>query len=170
MNENNYRMNFDERKQYAYDRAYEILDNDCDLFVEACEELDSYSGFLGDDRCESMDMIDEFFSRPSELLDKMDDFNYSDEYFYFTGYGNVSTCDDKYDHYSDLYSIDEVLDELIDNYSHISISDSSLENILEVLANEDFGIEEDWCYDEDMDEDDEPEETDEEFTDRIDYI
>ena len=170
MNEANYRMDFDERRQYAYDRAYEMLSNDSDLFVEACEELDCYNGFLGDDRCESMDMIDEFFSRPSELLDKMDDFNYSDEYFYFTGYGNVSTCDDKYDHYSDLYSVDEILDELIDNYSHISISDSSLENILEVLANEDFGIEDGWCYDEDMDEDDEPEETDEEFTDRIDYI
>ena len=170
MNSENYRMDFDERKQYVYDRAHEILDNDSDLFVEACEELDGYNGFLGDDRCESMDMIDEFFSRPSELLDKMDDFNYSDEYFYFTSYGNVSTCDDKYDHYSDLYSIDEVLDELIDNYSYISISDSSLENILEVLANEDFGIEEDWEYDEDMDEDDEPEETDEEFTDRIDEI
>ena len=171
MNEANYRMDFDERRQYAYDRAYEILEGDTDAFIDACEELDSWNGFLGDTRCYSMDMIDEFFSRPSELLDKMDDFQYSDEYFYFTGYGNVSTTDDKYDRYSDDYSVDDVLDALIENYSHVDIyNNDTLDNLLEVLANEDFGIEDGWEYDEDMGEDDEPEETDDEFMERIDEI
>ena len=171
MNEANYRMDFDERRQYVYDKAYEILEGDTDAFVDACEELDNWNGFLGDTRCYDMDEIDEFFSRPSELLDKMDDFQYSDEYFYFTGYSNVSTTDDKYDHYSDDFSVDDVLDALIENYSHVDIyNNDTLDNLLAVLANEDFGIEEDWAYDEDMDEDDEPEETDEEFTERIDEI
>ena len=175
MNENNYRMDWDERRQYAYDRAYEILEGDTDAFVDACEDLDVWDGFLGDSRCYSMDMIDEFFSRPSELLDKMDDFRYSDEYFYFTGYGNVSTTDDKYDHYSDDYSVDEVLDALIDNYSHIDIyNNDTLDELLRVLAEEDFGIDYDWSNDhdenEDIPEDDEPEETDDEFVERIDNL
>lgn len=171
MNEANYRMDFDERRQYVYDRAYELLESDTDAFVDACEELDNWNGFLGDTRCYELDMIDEFFSRPSELLDKMDDFNSNDSYFYYTGYGYVCTTDDKYDHYSDDFSVDDVLDALIENYSHIDIyNNDTLDNLLEVLANEDFGIEYGWEYDEADDEDDMPEETDDEFTERIDEI
>lgn len=171
MNEANYRMDWDDRRQYAYDRAYEILENDEDAFVEACEELDDWDGFLGDSRCYNMDEIDEFFSKPSELLDLMDDFDYSDEYFYYTGYGYVSTCNNKYSHYSDDYSVDDVLDKLIEEFNHVDFYENpSLKDVIEVLYREDFGIEEDWAYDEDMDEDDEPEETDEEFMERIDNI
>ena len=175
MNPNNYKMDYNERKQYVYDAAYDLLENDNDAFVDACEELDNWDGFLGDTRCYELDMIDEFFSHPSELLDAMDDFNSNDSYFYYTAYGYVSTCDDKYDHYSDDFSVDDVLDKLIENYSHIDIyNNDTLDNLLEVLANEDFGIEEDWAYDEDNwdgeDYTDEPEETDEEFKERIDNM
>ena len=104
MNSENYRMDFDERKQYVYDKAIDILESDEDVFVEACEELDNWDGFLGDSRCEDMDMIDEFFDKPSDLLDKMDDFNSDDSYFYFTAYGYVSTTDSKYTVYSDDFS------------------------------------------------------------------
>lgn len=170
MNEANYRMDFNERKQYVYDRAYELLEGDNDAFVEACNELNSYNGFLGEDECIAMWEIDEFFNKPSELLDAMDDFNSSDEYFYFHN-DNLESCDDVYEHYSDIYSVDDVLDELINNYYHISLNENrELCEVLEILYNEDFGIGEDWEYDEDMDEDDEPEETDEEFMERIDNI
>ena len=171
MNEANYRMGWDERRQYAYDYAYTLLENDTDAFVNACDELDSWDGFLGDDRCETMDMIDEFFSKPSELLDRMDAFDPNHEYFYFNGYGYLESCDDKYEHYSDIYTVKEVLDKLIDEYNHVDIYENdSLKSVLEVLYNEDFGIEDGWEYDEDMDEDNAPEETDDEFMERIDSI
>lgn len=163
MNEEmNYRMDWDERRQYVYDRAYEILEGDNDAFVEACNELNCYNGFLGEDECIPMWEIDEFFNKPSELLDAMDDFNPSDEYFYFRN-GNLESCDDMYEHYSEAYSIDEVLDELINNYYHISLNENKeLCEVLGILYDEDFGI------DEDFDEEDiEDYESDEEFTQRI---
>lgn len=170
MNKENYAMNFDERKQYVYDKAIEVLEEDEDAFVEACEELDNWDGFLGDSRCESMDMIDEFFNKPSELLDQMNDFNPTDSYFYFTVYG-VSTTDDKHEVYSDDFSADDVLDALIDNYSHVDLTENSeLNELLTILVNEDFGIDYDWEYDEADGEDDMPEETDDEFMERIDNI
>lgn len=170
MNSENYRMDFDERKQYVYDKAIEVLEDDEDAFVEACEELDNRDGFLGDIRCESMDMIDEFFNKPSDLLDQMNDFNPSDSYFYFTVYG-VSTTDDKHSVYSDDFSADDVLDALIDNYNHVDLTENSeLNELLTILINEDFGIEYDWEYDEADSEDDMPEETDDEFMERIDNL
>ena len=169
MNKENYRMDFDERKQYVYDKAIEVLEDDEDAFVEACEELDNWDGFLGDIRCESMDMIDEFFNKPSDLLDQMNDFNPTDTYFYFTVYG-VSTTDDKHSVYSDDFSADDVLDALIDNYSHVDLTENSeLNELLTILINEDFGIDYDWEYDE-AEEDEEPEETDDEFMERIDNL
>ena len=170
MNKENYTMDFEERKQYVYDKAKELLEDDEDVFVEACEELDNWNGFLGDSRCEYMDMIDEFFNKPSELLDQMNDFNPTDSYFYFTVYG-VSTTDDKHEIYSNDFSAEDVLDALIDNYNHVDLrEDNHLNELLTILVNEDFGIECDWEFDEDMDECDMPEETDDEFMERIDDI
>lgn len=167
---NNYTMDFEERRQYVYDKAIDVLEGDDDAFVEACEELDNWNGFLGDSRCEDMDMIDEFFNKPSDLLDQMNDFNPTDSYFYFTVYG-VSTTDDKHGIYSDDFSADDVLDALIDNYSHVDLRENSeLNELLTILVNEDFGIDYDWSYDEADGEDDIPEETDDEFMERIDNI
>ena len=171
MDRENYEMDFNERRQYVYDKALDVLRYEDDTFDEACEELDSWNGFLGESTCYSMDMIDEFFSRPSDLLDKMDDFNPNDEYFYFTGYGNVTTTDDKHSVYEDEFSVDDVLDALIDNFLHVDLRESNeLNELINVLVNEDFGIEEDWSYDEVDSEDDMPEETDDEFMERIDDI
>ena len=170
MNREDYNMDFDERRQYVYDKAIDILEEDEDAFDEACEELDSWNGFLGDSRCYSMDMIDEFFEKPSDLLENMSDFDYSDEYFYFTAYG-VSTTDDKHDLYSGDFSAEDVLDELVDNYGHVDIRENDeLNELVNILASEDFGIDYDWEYDEADGEDDMPEETDEEFMERIDSI
>ena len=170
MDRDNYSMDFDARRDYVYDKAIAILEGNDDVFVEACEALDAWNGFLGDSRCNDMDMIDDFFSRPSELLDKMDDFNANDSYFYFTAYGYVSTTDDKHSVYSDDYSASDVLDALIDNYSNVDVYNDTLNQLLEIINNDDFCIEDDWSYDEVDNEDDMPEETDDEFTDRIDNI
>lgn len=170
MDRENYEMDFNERRQYVYDKALEILDYEEDTFDEACEQLDGWNGFLDDSRCFEMDMIDEFFARPSDLLDKMSDFDYSDEYFYFTIYG-VSTTNDKHGLYSDNYSAEDVLDALIDNFSHVDLRESrELNELLDVLTSENFGIEDGWSYDEVDSEDDMPEETDDEFMERIDDI
>lgn len=160
--ERTFEMDFEDRAEHVRDAIAEVLANDTDAFVELCEELDNWNGFLGDDRCYEMNMIDEFFNKPSELLDKMSDFDYTDEYFYFDVYG-VTTASDKYDVYSDAVSVDDVIDAIEDCYNHIDITENrSLDELCGILFNEDFGI------DEDFDEDDiEDYESDEEFTKRI---
>lgn len=159
--ERTFEMDFEDRKQHVREAIAEVLENDTDAFVQICEELDNWNGFLGDVRCYNMDEIDEFFNKPSELLDKMSDFDYTDEYFYFDIYG-VTTSSDKYDVYSDNVSVDDVIDAIEDCYNHIDIEDTTLSELCEILFNEDFGIEEDF------DEDDiEDYESDEEFTQRI---
>ena len=171
MNVNDYMMDYDERRDYVYDKAIDILNNNDDAFVEACEELDNWDGFLGDATCYYMYDIDEFFSKPSELLDKLDDFDYSDEYFYFSVYGYVNSCNDKASHYRDEFEADDVLDSLIDNFSHIDLrEDGELNELVNILVNDDFGIDFDWEYDESDDESDMPSETDEEFMERIDNL
>lgn len=159
--EKTFEMSFDEREQHVREAIAEVLDNDTDTFVDVCEELDSWNGFLGDARCYDMSEIDEFFNKPSDLLDKMSDFDYTDEYFYFDVYG-VTTASDKYDVYSDTVSVDDVIDAIQDCFNHIDIADATLNELCEILFNEDFGI------DEDFDEDDiEDYESDEEFKQRI---
>lgn len=160
--ERTFEMDFEDRKQHVREAIAEVLENDTDTFVDVCEELDNWNGFLGDARCYDMSEIDDFFSRPSDLLDKMDDFDKDDEYFYFN-YDSVTTASDKYDIYNDTVDIDELLDEIEDNFNHIDIfSNDSLRQLGEILFKEDFGIDED--FDEDCIED---YESDEEFTQRI---
>lgn len=175
MNEQDYRMDYEERKDYVYNAALEALEDD-ETFVNACNALDSYDGFMGDARCFSMGELDELLGemKPSEVLSKVTDkFDINDDYFYFSIYGLEST-DNVADVYRDEHTNEEVLDALIDN-SCINIygADRLLE-LVEILWNEDFGIEEDWEYDEDNYDGeeylDEPEETDEEFKNRIDSI
>lgn len=159
--ERTFKMSYDERAEHVREAIAEVLEDDTDLFVEVCEELDNWNGFLNDARCYDMSEIDEFFSRPSELLDKMGDFDYTDDYFYFDVYG-VTTSSDKYDVYSNEVSVDGIIDAIEDCYNHIDISDATLNELCEILFKEDFGI------DEDFDEEDiEDYESDEEFTQRI---
>lgn len=159
--EKTYEMSFDMRKDYVREAIAEALDNDTDAFVQICEELDNWNGFLGDARCYDMSEIDDFFNKPSDFLEHMSDFDVNDEYFYFD-LGYVTTASDKYDVYSDEVSVDDIIDAIEDCYNHIYISDTTLNELCEILFNEDFGIEEDF------DEDDiEDYESDEEFTQRI---
>lgn len=159
--ERTFEMDFEQRAEHVREAIAEALDNDTDAFVDICEELDNWNGFLGDARCYDMSEIDDFFSSPSDLLDKMDNFDKDDEYFYFN-YDSVTTSSDKYDVYSDEVSVDDVIDAIEDCYNHLYISDTTLNELCEILFKEDFGIDED--FDEDCIED---YESDEEFTQRI---
>ena len=170
INVDEYSMDFEARRDFVIEKMAEVLADDTDEFVNLCEELDNWNGFLGDIRCESMDEIDEFFSKPSDLLDKMDDFDPTDEYFYFNGCGYVTTASDKYDVYHDDFDEDEVIDALIDNYNHVEIRNAALTELLDIIINDNYGIEEDAVIEEYMDDDEVPEETDDEFMDRVNEV
>ena len=159
--ERTFEMDFEDRKQHVREAIAEVLDDDTDVFVDVCEELDNWNEFLGDARCYDMSKIDDFFDKTSDFLDKMGDFDSNDDYFYFE-LGYVTTASDKYDIYSDAVSVDDVIDAIEDCYNHIYIADATLNELCEILFNEDFGIDED--FDEEYIED---YESDEEFTQRI---
>lgn len=142
-----------------YDEAVEALmeyfrDNE-EEFNEAIESLDSWNGYLGDDRYYSMDELDEIYSgtEPTEILyrafyghdedsyttdsrgnKEYGQFNPNREYFYFNGYGNLVSTD--YKDYSDKLD-DYAIREMIDNRDKIdlaSISDE-LEEMCDAIDN-----------------------------------
>lgn len=122
-----------------------FFENNEDIYNEAIEELDSYNGYLGDDRYCSMDELDELYNgtEPSELLRQAfygyDEetyttdrdgnktygaFNPNREYFRYNGYGNLVSSDYKdYSALLDLYAI-EAMDE---NRSYIDSIDNNEE-------------------------------------------
>jgi hypothetical protein len=154
-------MTLEERRDYIHNAMLDMIKADSDLFVEVCEELDSWDGFLGDDRCYSMDEIDEILGdiKPSELLNMVSsDFDFNDDYFYFNGYGNLKSCDDKADVYLCSFDREEILDEYLINYFRYDLSRKydDFEKLAEELND---------YTDEDVEN-----ETDEEFTERIDEM
>jgi hypothetical protein len=110
----------------------EYFENNEDIFNDCMEELDSYNGYLNDDRYFSMDELDELYNgtEPSELLRRAffgyDEetyttdrdgnktygaFNPNREYFRYNGYGNLVSADYKdYTGLLDEYAI-EAMDE-----------------------------------------------------------
>ena len=99
-----------------------------DVFNDCMEELDSYNGYLGDDRYYDMEELNDIYSgqEPQEILFRafygfdadtwMTDssgnkeygaFNPNRNYFYFNGYGNLVSSDYKdYSDKLDLYAIE----------------------------------------------------------------
>ena len=106
-------------------------DND-DIFTAAIEELDSYNGYLGDDRYYEMDLLNDFYSgtAPIDLLQRAyfghdadtwttdgsgnktyGQFNPNREYFTYNGYGNLVSTDYKdYSHKLDKWAIEAMLE------------------------------------------------------------
>ena len=105
-----------------------LRDNEDD-FVELMKELDSWNGYLGDDRWYDMDELNELYcgTEPIEILQRAyfgidnDDwtidrhgekryvsFNPNRNYFSFNGYGNLVSSD--YRDYSDYLTDTTVLD------------------------------------------------------------
>ena len=106
----------------------EYFKNNDDVFNDCMEELDSYNGYLNDDRYYSMDELDELYNgtEPSELLRRAfygyDEetyttdrdgnktygaFNPNRDYFRYNGYGNLVSADYKdYSAYLDRYAIE----------------------------------------------------------------
>lgn len=108
----------------------EYFENNEDIFNDCMEELDSYNGYLGDDRYFSMDELDELHNgtEPSELLrrafygydeetyttDKDGNKNYgafnpNRDYFRYNGYGNLVSADYKdYTAMLDKYAVESM--------------------------------------------------------------
>lgn len=115
------------RKQ-TIKKIIEYFENNDDIFISCMEELDSYNGYLNDDRYYSMDELNELYSGTDaiELLqraffgydadnwhtdgrgDKIyGAFNPNRDYFTFNGYGNLVSSDFKdYTAYLDEYAIE----------------------------------------------------------------
>ena len=124
----------------------EYFEENPDVFADVLEELDSWNGYLGDDRIESMDMLDEIYSgtEPSEILrlafyghdadtwsldsdgeKRYGEFNPNRNYFYFNGYGNLISTD--YRDYSDRLD-EDIIDTLYENRPHLwTINDADNE-------------------------------------------
>lgn len=101
-----------------------------DVFNDCMEELDSYNGYLGDDRYYSMEELNDLYSgqEPQEILFRAfygfdadswhtdrsgnkiyEAFNPNRDYFYLNGYDNLVSSDYKdYSDKLDKYAIEEM--------------------------------------------------------------
>lgn len=111
-------------------------------FNSDIEELDRWNGYLGDDKVIPMDELDDFYPEvePSEILrraffgydepyaktDVKSSFNPNRDYFYFNGYGNLVSTDER--DYSD-YLDEDFVQEIIDNEPNLSLSSGAQEII-----------------------------------------
>ena len=136
----------------------DLFEDNEELFNATIEELDSYNGYLGDDRYYYMEEIDEIlngydiinilydvFCGYSEAEYTIDDygkkhyceFNPNCDYFKFNAYGKlISAWNKDYSDYLDDYFIDN----LLENRSHLSL-DADVDELLDELENAEQGEE-----------------------------
>ena len=112
-------------------------------FANDIEELDEWTGCLYDDKIYPMECLNEFFqgTEPVEILmrafygydepykngDPSKPFNPNRNYFYFNGYGNLVSINEK--DYSD-YLDNDFIQDIIDNRYNLSLS-SGAEGIID---------------------------------------
>jgi hypothetical protein len=138
------------------------FENNEDIFNSCIEELDSYNGYLGDDRYYDMYMLDDFYAetKASELLERAfyghdadawhtdahgekiyDAFNPNRNYFTYNGYGNLVSADYKdYSAHLDSWVVESMLDnryyiDSIENDSELAQLFDELETLLECANN-----------------------------------
>lgn len=119
-------------KETTINKIIAYFEGNEEIFNACIEELDSYNGYLNDDRYYNMDELDEFYNgtEPLEILRRAyfgrdDDtwttdssgnkvygeFNPNREYFYYNGYGNLVSSDYKdYSAQLDIYAIEAMSD------------------------------------------------------------
>lgn len=139
-------------KEQTIKKILEYFDSNEEIFNQCIEELDSYNGFLSDDRYYEMEMLKDFYHGidPIELLQRAyygrdDDtwttdsrgdktygeFNPNRDYFYYNGYGNLVSSN--YKDYS--AHLDERAIELMSEHrQYIDTIDNNIE--LSVLFDE----------------------------------
>lgn len=99
-----------------------------DIFYQAIEELDSYNGYLCDDRYYYMEELNELYSsaEPLDILYRVyygydedtssennhAEFNPNRQYFRYNGYGNLVSADYKdYSDHMDAYAVKAMLED-----------------------------------------------------------
>lgn len=114
------------------EKIIEYFKKNEDVFNSCIEELDSYNGYLGDDRYYLMEELDEFYMNTPvmEMLFRVfyghddddyttdesgekhySEFNPNRTHFHYNGYGNLVSSDYKdYSDHLDHYAIDEMKD------------------------------------------------------------
>lgn len=119
-------------KENIIGRIIEYFRDNEELFNECIEELDSWEGYLGDNRYYEMEEIDELYcdAKPSYLLERAfyghdedewtedangnityGEFNPNRSYFCYNGYGNLVSTDYKdYTAHLDSYAIEAMQD------------------------------------------------------------
>ena len=138
------------------DKIIEFFKENEELFNQCIEELDAYSGYLGDYRYYSMDELNEFYrdSDPLEILCRAyfgrdadtwtadrngnktyGEFNPNRNYFCYNGYGNLVSSDYKdYSAYLDRYAIEAMSENR--NYIYSINNDEELTALFDELEQE----------------------------------
>lgn len=149
-------------REAAINAIIEYFRENEDVFNDCMEELDSYNGYLGDDRYSNMEELDEIFSetKPSELLSRAffgydeEDwtidrygnkeygaFNPNRDYFRFNGYGNLVSADCKdYSAFLDHYAVESMSENR--NYIDSIDNENDLAALFDALEEEDEESEE----------------------------
>lgn len=117
-------------KEQTTKKILEYFENNEDIFNACIEELDSYNGYLGDNRYYEMEMLNDFYNgtEPLELLYRVfygydednyttdstgnrthTEFNPNREYFRYNAYGNLTSANYKdYSAHLDSYVIESM--------------------------------------------------------------
>ena len=127
------------KRNEALQQILDYFEENKDVFAEVLEDLDSWNGYLGDDRVYSMDELDELYhdADTTEILRRAfygydadtwttdahgektyGAFNPNRDYFYFNGYGNLVSTDWKeYEDQLDKWTIEAMNDNRVHLYS-----------------------------------------------------
>ena len=143
------------KKFEAYENAIEFLKgaSDSDI-LDLMSDLDSWNGYLGDNRFFEMEMLPEFYSGKDllEVLNRAyyghdenftnDAFNPNREYFRFNAYGNLVSADEwfviaEYKDLIDEYFIDEIVKER-GNLSANILADDEFSELLDLIEADEF--------------------------------
>lgn len=138
------------------EQAQSYFEDNEEIFIQVIEELDSYNGYLGDDRYFEMDELYDFYSvnnrevfdnllnriyyghdEDNYTVDQHGDKNYGEfcpnrNYFTYNGYGNLVSTD--YKDYSS-YLTKAFVEAVYDNQSHLTIPEE-LQEIFDEYDNQ----------------------------------
>lgn len=132
-------------REKIIEKIIKYFEENEEIFNQCAEELDSYDGYLGDERYYSMDELNDFYrdTDPIELLQRAyygydadtyttdgngnrehGEFNPNRDYFKYNGCGNLVSTD--YPDYSDM--LDEyIIDDMLENRRWIDTIDENPE-------------------------------------------
>lgn len=151
-------------REQALKNIVEYFEQNEDIFNDCIEDLDSYNGYLGDDRIYSMDELDEFYNgqEPTEILRRAfygydsetwttdshgereyGPFNPNRDYFTLNGYGNFVSMDYKdYSDHLDEWTVEAMAEErgnlwYINNASRAGVCYEEIQGLFDELDSAD---------------------------------